>query len=59
MPAAVTARCSRCGHEPTHLAKPYAAWRLAIRRGPAWRGLFVVVYNLLVAVFVPRRPVCT
>ena len=59
MPAAVTARCSRCGHEPTHLAKPYAAWRLAIRRGPAWQGLVVVVYNLLVAVFVPRRPVCT
>ena len=59
MPAAVTARCSRCGHEPTHLAKPYAAWRLAIRRGPAWQGLVFVVYNLLVAVFVPRRPVCT
>ncbi len=59
MPAAVTARCSRCGHEPTHLAKPYAAWRLAIRRGPAWQGLVVVVYNLLVAVFVPRRPVCS
>ncbi len=59
MPAAATATCSRCGHEPTHLAKPFAAWRLAIRRGPAWEGLVVVVYNLLVAVLVPRRPVCS
>lgn len=59
MPAAVTATCSRCGHEPTHLAKHFAAWRLAIRRGPAWEGLVVVVYNLLVAVLVPRRPVCS
>ena len=59
MPASVTARCSRCGHEPTHLAKPYAVWRLAVRRGPAWQGLIVVVYNLVVAVLVPRRPVCS
>jgi len=59
MPAAATATCSRCGHEPTHLAKPFAAWRLAIRRGPAWERLVVVVYNLLVSVLVPRRPVCS
>ena len=59
MPAAATARCSRCGHEPTHQAKPYAAWRVAVRRGPAWHGLLVAVYNLVVAVLVPRRPVCS
>ena len=59
MPAAVTVRSSRCGNEPTHQAKPYAAWWLAMRRGPAWKGLVVVVYNLLVAVVVPRRLVCS
>ena len=28
MPAAATARCSRCGYESTHLAKDYVARRL-------------------------------
>ena len=59
MPAAATATCSRCEHEPTHLAKPFAAWRLAIRHGPVSQWLVVIVFNLLVAVFVPRRPVCS
>ena len=59
MPTAVTARCSRCEHEPTHLAKPFKQWRLAMRILPAGEWVLVLLYNLMVAVLAPRRPVCS
>ena len=55
MPAAVTARCSAVrarAHPPGEALRGVAAGHSP---GPAWQGLVVVVYNLLVAVFVPRR----
>lgn len=55
MPASATATCSRCGHEPTHQAKPYVVW-LHLPPGQFYLGIF---YNLVVAVFSPRRPVCS
>ena len=54
MTASPTATCSRCGHGPPHHAKPYVRWGLAMRGAPAWHGLFLVVYNRLVAVLAPR-----
>ena len=59
MPASATARCSRCGHEPTYQAKLYAPWRVAMRHAPASHVLLLIVCNLLIAVFVPRRPICS
>ena len=54
MPATATETCSRCGHWPTYRAKPFAEWRQDLELLP-----LVGLYNLLIALIAPRRPVCS